>query len=293
MSAAAEEGKEEDKSKHVRVEITALLPEKILRIPWFLCKIKNAKCKKGCVIMITAQEAYLKKMNVEENVPVLEISYIVNMNDALPGEKHEFTSSEAIRRLKAKNTDLSGIIEQKQSELNKLYAELKQLQYTSAREIAALQAELEEQKQLVEEILQDNELLRQLNASLEERVDALDTAEVEAEESPALPNSYVQGRLKNLNVLIMGGHQVWQNRLKELYPDFKYLDSDNVNYDINITRNADIVFFNTLHCSHTLYYRMKNNINNGRMERKNKVIYISSNNLDYFKEMVSKAALGK
>ncbi|WP_276633733.1 hypothetical protein [Phascolarctobacterium succinatutens] len=38
---------------------------------------------------------------------------------------------------------------------------------------------------------------------------------------------------------------------------------------------------------------MKNNINNGRDERKNKVVYISSNNLDYFKEMVSKAALGK
>ena len=243
--------------------------------------------------MITAKESYMKKEDGKEKMPVLEISYIVNKNDASHGENHEFARDEAIRRLKSKNAGLSGIIEQKQSELNKLHAELKQLQYTSAREIAALQAELEEQKQLVEEILQDNELLRQLNASLEERVDALDTAEEEAEESPVLPNSYVQGRLKNLNVLIMGGHQVWQNRLKELYPDFKYLDSDNVNYDINITRNADIVFFNTLHCSHTLYYRMKNNINNGRAERKNKVIYISSNNMEYFKEMVSKAALGK
>lgn len=65
MSAAAEEGKEEDKSKHVRVEITALLPEKILRSPRFLRKIKNARCKKGCVIMVTAQEAYMKKMNRE------------------------------------------------------------------------------------------------------------------------------------------------------------------------------------------------------------------------------------
>ena len=243
--------------------------------------------------MITAKETYMKKMDGEEILPVLEISYILNTGGGVTDGMQEAQRDEAIRRLKAKNADLSGIIEQKQSELTTLQAEYEHLQYASAKEIAALQAELEEKKQLVEEILQDNELLRQLNARLEERVDALDTAEEEAEESAVLPNSYVQGRLKNLNVLIMGGHQVWQNRLKELYPDFKYLDSDNVNYDINITRNADIVFFNTLHCSHTLYYRMKNNINNGRNERKNKVIYISSNNLDYFKEMVSKAALGK
>lgn len=243
--------------------------------------------------MIIAKETYMQKMDGEEKLPVWEISYIVNTGEAFADGKQEAQRDEAIRRLKAKNTDLSGIIDQKQSELTTLHAEYEHLQHASAKEIAALQAELEEQKQLVEEMLQDNELLRQLNAKLEERVDALDTAEEEVEESPALPNSYVQGRLKNLNVLIMGGHQVWQNRLKELYPDFKYLDSDNVNYDINITRNADIVFFNTLHCSHTLYYRMKNNINNGRDERKNKVVYISSNNLEYFKEMVSKAALGK
>ncbi len=243
--------------------------------------------------MITAKETYMKKMDGKENMPVLEISYIVNTGGGFADGKQEAQRDEAIRMLKAKNADLSGIIDQKQSELTTLHAEYEHLQYASAKEIDALQAELEEQKQLVEEILQDNEMLRQLNARSEERMDALDTAEEEVEESAALPNSYVQGRLKNLNVLIMGGHQVWQNRLKELYPDFKYLDSDNVNYDINITRNADIVFFNTLHCSHTLYYRMKNNINNGRDERKNKVVYISSNNLEYFKEMVSKAALGK
>lgn len=135
--------------------------------------------------------------------------------------------------------------------------------------------------------MQDNELLRQLNARLEERVDALDVAEDEAEESAVLPNSYVQGKLKSLNILIMGGHQVWQNRLKELYPYFNYIDSENVNYDINITRNADVVLFNTLHCSHTLYYRMKNNVNNG------KVVYIGSNNLNYFKEIVSNLVLEK
>ena len=86
----------------------------------------------------------------------------------------------------------------------------------------------------------------------------------------------------------MGGHQIWQNKLKELYPDFTYIDSDNINFDINITRNADIILFNTLHCSHSLYYKMKNNTYNGLYENKNKVTYIGSNNMGYFRDLITK-----
>ena len=89
-------------------------------------------------------------------------------------------------------------------------------------------------------------------------MDELDTSSDSEDIESLVPNSYIQDKLKSLNILIMGGHQIWQNRLKELYPYFNYIDSDNVNFDINVTRNADIVLFNTLHCSHSLYYKMKN-----------------------------------
>ena len=201
---------------------------------------------------------------------------------------------EKVSRLKAQAAPLNSIIDEKEAQMKKLQADYKRLQYTSEKEIAELKAQLEEQKQLVEDFLKDNQLMQQLNKTLEDRVDELDCPEEEAvEETSIVPNSYVQGKLKSLNILIMGGHQVWQNRLKELYPYFNYIDSENVNYDINITRNADVVLFNTLHCSHTLYYRMKNNVNNGREENKGKVIYIGSNNLNYFKEIVSNLVLEK
>lgn len=201
---------------------------------------------------------------------------------------------EEVNRLKAQAAPLNTIIDEKEAQMKKLQADYKRLQYTSEKEIAELKAQLEEQKQLVEDFLKDNQLMQQLNKTLEDRVDELDCPEEEAvEETSIVPNSYVQGKLKSLNILIMGGHQVWQNRLKELYPYFNYIDSENVNYDINITRNADVVLFNTLHCSHTLYYRMKNNVNNGREENKGKVIYIGSNNLNYFKEIVSNLVLEK
>lgn len=201
---------------------------------------------------------------------------------------------EEVSRLKTQAAPLNSIIDEKEAQIKKLQADYKRLQYTSEKEIAELKAQLEEQKQLVEDFLKDNQLMQQLNKTLEDRVDELDCPEEEAvEETSIVPNSYVQGKLKSLNILIMGGHQVWQNRLKELYPYFNYIDSENVNYDINITRNADVVLFNTLHCSHTLYYRMKNNVNNGREENKGKVIYIGSNNLNYFKEIVSNLVLEK
>lgn len=201
---------------------------------------------------------------------------------------------EEVSRLKAQAAPLNSIIDEKEVQMKKLQADYKRLQYTSEKEIAELKAQLEEQKQLVEDFLKENQLMQQLNKTLEDRVDELDCPEEEAiEETSIVPNSYVQGKLKSLNILIMGGHQVWQNRLKELYPYFNYIDSENVNYDINITRNADVVLFNTLHCSHTLYYRMKNNVNNGREENKGKVIYIGSNNLNYFKEVISNLVLEK
>ena len=201
---------------------------------------------------------------------------------------------EKVSRLKAQAAPLNSIIDEKEAQMKKLQADYKRLQYTSEKEIAELKAQLEEQKQLVEDFLKDNQLMQQLNKTLEDRVDELDCPEAEeVEETSIVPNSYVQGKLKSLNILIMGGHQVWQNRLKELYPYFNYIDSENVNYDINITRNADVVLFNTLHCSHTLYYRMKNNVNNGREENKGKVIYIGSNNLNYFKEVVNSLVLEK
>ena len=201
---------------------------------------------------------------------------------------------EKVSRLKAQAAPLNSIIDEKEAQMKNLQADYKRLQYTSEKEIAELKAQLEEQKQLVEDFLKDNQLMQQLNKTLEDCVDELECPEAEeVEETSIVPNSYVQGKLKSLNILIMGGHQVWQNRLKELYPYFNYIDSENVNYDINITRNADVVLFNTLHCSHTLYYRMKNNVNNGREENKGKVIYIGSNNLNYFKEVISNLVLEK
>lgn len=130
-----------------------------------------------------------------------------------------------------------------------------------------------------------------MNSILQNQLEEIESAaeDSSSDASNNYPSQYIENRLKSLNIVIMGGHQLWQNKLKEIYPYFNYIDADNINFDINITRNADYIFFNTLHCSHTLFYRIKNNVNNGRTNNKEKLIFVGSNNLGQFKDVVSKA----
>lgn len=179
-------------------------------------------------------------------------------------------------------------ISAKQNQLNKIQLEYDRLKN---KELTKLKAELEEKNQLLKELSDKNNYLEEMNSVLEKQLEENDLAagNLSSDASANYPTKYIENRLKDLNIVIMGGHQIWQNRLKEIYPYFNYIDSDNVNFDINITRNADIIFFNTLHCSHTLFYRIKNNVNNGRTNNKEKLVFVGSNNLGQFKEVVSKA----
>lgn len=101
--------------------------------------------------------------------------------------------------------------------------------------------------------------------------------------------------LRSKKILIMGGHANWQNRIKEVYPKLTYMDSDNVNFDVTILKNADYIFFNTLHCSHTMYFKVKDNLNAGRdkQDGKDKLIYINNNNVDVFTDILMEKILGE
>lgn len=179
-------------------------------------------------------------------------------------------------------------LEEKQESLNKL-----QLKYDRLKnkELEKLKADLEEKTALLKEQYNKNKSLQEMNSILQKQLEEVESAAEDSSSDASInyPSQYIENRLKNLNIVIMGGHQLWQNKLKEIYPYFNYIDTDNVNFDINITRNADFVFFNTLHCSHTLFYRIKNNVNNGRTNNKEKLIFVGSNNLGQFKDVVSKA----
>ena len=206
------------------------------------------------------------------------------LNEAISKEILRYTAIEKLDESKRDAEKMQSQLKLKQDSLNKIQLEYDRLKN---KELSKLKEELEKQKQLQKELQEKINYLEEINSSLEANIEEMEAAAAPSSSTGNKPNSYVENKLKSYNILIMGGHQIWQNRLKEIYPYFTYVDSDNVNFDINITRNADFIFFNTLHCSHTLYYRIKNNVNNGRTNNKEKIVLVSSNNLDYFKNLVT------
>lgn len=208
------------------------------------------------------------------------------INLSLQSAYREIEYAEKVKKAEHESAPLKQLLKERQSALNSMQLELDRMKN---KELVRLKQELESQKQLQKELEAKIASLQEMNGILEAEIDEQD-AEAETELTAAVqPNSYVEQKLRQLNIVVMGGHQIWQNRLKEIYPYFTFIDAENVNYDINITRNADFVFFNTLHCSHTLFYRVKANVNNGRKNNKEKLIFIGSNNLANFKEIVTRA----
>lgn len=120
---------------------------------------------------------------------------------------------------------------------------------------------------------------------------------VTVEPKPQLPASVcdkLERALRGMKVLVIGGHANWQNKIKEKYPKFTYIDHENVNFNVNILKTADLIFFNTQHCSHTQYFKIKENINieRDKKEYKERLVYVNNNNIETFFELLREKVLG-
>lgn len=100
----------------------------------------------------------------------------------------------------------------------------------------SLRVELEEEKQKNEELYALRELMFELDNEVEYR---------ELEEDIEM----------DINGIIVGGHDKWQQKMKESLPTFKFISADNENFDPAIMDNVDIVFFHTNYLPHALYYK--------------------------------------
>ena len=79
--------------------------------------------------------------------------------------------------------------------------------------------------------------------------------------------------LKNKNVACFGGHDIWINNLKTLFPDWTYYG---VKYStIKTSEKLDYIVLMTNHMSHSQYYQIMNN-----RGKETKILYCSKTNLD-------------
>lgn len=157
----------------------------------------------------------------------------------------------------------------KQHEVDQLNKLLCQKQ----EQLNVLQLQNDRQQKRLDEQSVELQQVKEYSAALEAQLEAEDIAADEVVNACELPIPDTSSK----KIVVIGGFFSWQQRLKEIYPNFTYIDTDNLNFDVNLVRDADLILFNFLHASHGLYYRLKANCNN------DKIAYIANNNIAHFK----------
>lgn len=142
-------------------------------------------------------------------------------------------------------------------ELEGLEKDLSAAKGEVARLSALLSGAQEENRRLERELTRLNAELaeetknrQELNA-LREFLFSLDRRE-EYEESAI----YDLAKLQNYKAVLVGGHEKWQSRMKELLPRFVFIHPDNAAFDLRLLDGIDTVFIYTQYISHSIYERV-------------------------------------
>ncbi|KNZ70316.1 hypothetical protein Tfer_0876 [Thermincola ferriacetica] len=67
-------------------------------------------------------------------------------------------------------------------------------------------------------------------------------------------------RIREVQGLIVGGHDRWQQKMRSLLPEWKFIGTDNVNFPVNLLDKAEVVFVFAGYLSHALYFRIINEV---------------------------------
>lgn len=194
---------------------------------------------------------YLKLLMVECNS--IKQHYYINEKESITGV------DKAINKVKDKYNLEANIKDEKYKEISGKYERL-------LRENRSLQKSLEEVEKNKEEVSQLREFLFNLDNE-EEYIGKI-----------------VDNKIESLKGVVVGGTYKWQLKMKERFSGWNYIGMDNLNFDENIIKNADVVVIYVNCLSHALYYKVINIIRKYDV----KVKYIKANqNIDLVQRDIS------
>lgn len=156
-------------------------------------------------------------------------------------KKHYFKNNKETLyvELEGLEKELSGA-KQEISRLSSLLSEANKNIKALERENARLQAELTEEKKNRQEL-----------NSLREFLFSLDSREEFLTEEKA----YNLDELQSMKAIVIGGHERWQARMKQILPNFIFIHPDNIAYDLRFLDGIDAIFIYTNYLNHAIYYR--------------------------------------
>jgi hypothetical protein len=147
-------------------------------------------------------------------------------------------------------------IEAKTAELNKQEAGWKKEKEDQLGKIAELQSELRK----TQKTLQMNQVEMEKNDSSTKELAALRAYMYNSQQVNVVKEETATDRilsdLKVKRVAVFGGHPNWRNKLKEVLPNYTFIDVDSINRELTFVDNMDAVFVNYDHFNHKFYERL-------------------------------------
>ena len=108
----------------------------------------------------------------------------------------------------------------------------------------------------------------------------------ESQDIPEIPKADLESMQKAIaehSILIVGGHINWHNRLRQLFPKWKFIDIHHYNtVDVRVVDGVEKVYFFTDYLSHLTYRKMINAIRNKKVE----FGYVGNVNVERFVQQV-------
>lgn len=189
--------------------------------------IKAYKGAKDFYFSNNAETQFIELQNLQNKIQELELSkdaQFIELNN-LKSEKKEWDS--------------------------KLKSEISLLEAQHKSEVRELKKEIEKLKdELMEEQKKNFEInkLREFVFSIKQEYVPQDT-EINLSEL-----------IKDKKIVIIGGHENWRKKLKDIYPSINTIDGFNEGFDVKLISQADFVFLHTGYMNHGTYYRAINTL---------------------------------
>ena len=95
------------------------------------------------------------------------------------------------------------------------------------------------------------------------------------DEFVAIPEAESLNKLRDMDVVVVGGLESWQRKLREYLPKGIFISIGAENFDVRLLHNNHYVFLNTRALTHKLYYRVVESLNENNVLR-----YFSRNNIE-------------
>lgn len=111
-----------------------------------------------------------------------------------------------------------------------------------------------EKKRLESELAEEKKHRQELN-SLREFLFDMDRQEKFTGEASIDIDAF-----KDFRAVIIGGHEKWQARMKELLPNVVFIHPDNINFDLRLLGGVRTVLIYPNYLNHSIYYRAMNSI---------------------------------